>query len=343
MIDLRSDTVTRPSVAMRKVMASAPVGDDDYHDDPTVNLLEERAAQIVGKEAGLFVPSGVMGNLIAALTHCPADHRIIAGEGSHISWSLSGQQRIAGMVVLTSLPCNSRGIPEHEALRTELKSTSATKVGMICYENTHNLAGGTALAPHETSAIVQMAREHGISVHLDGARLFNASVALNIPASELSEEADSVNFCLSKGLGAPIGSMLCGSSTFIDRARTYRKFLGGTMRQVGIVAAAGLFALDHGIERLAIDHANAHWIADQLHQIPDLRITPNHIETNILFMSHNAIQASNLFDELARIGLATNQINDRIRLVTHCDVTRSDLAHAVELIAEVSRAPTQDK
>ena len=152
-----------------------------------------------------------------------------------------------------------------------------------------------------------------------------------------------MNFCLSKGLGAPIGSMLCGSSTFIDRARTYRKFLGGTMRQVGIVAAAGLFALDHGIERLAIDHANAHWIADQLHQIPDLRITPNHIETNILFMSHNAIQASNLFDELARIGLATNQINDRIRLVTHCDVTRSDLAHAVELIAEVSRAPTQDK
>lgn len=343
MIDLRSDTVTRPSVAMRKVMASAPVGDDDYHDDPTVNLLEERAAQIVGKEAGLFVPSGVMGNLIAALTHCPADHRVIAGEGSHISWSLSGQQRIAGMVLLTSLPCNSRGIPEHEALRTELKSTSATKVGMICYENTHNLAGGTALAPHETSAIVQMAREHGISVHLDGARLFNASVALNIPASELSEEADSVNFCLSKGLGAPIGSMLCGSSTFIDRARTYRKFLGGTMRQVGIVAAAGLFALDHGIERLAIDHANAHWIADQLHQIPDLRITPNHIETNILFMSHNAIQAGNLFDALARIGLATNQINDRIRLVTHCDVTRSDLAHAVELIAEVSRAPTQDK
>ena len=335
--------MTQPSVAMRKAMASAPVGDDDYHDDPTVNLLEERAAQIVGKEAGLFVPSGVMGNLIAALTHCPADHRIIAGEGSHISWSLSGQQRIAGMVVLTSLPCNSRGIPEHEALRTELKSTSAAKVGMICYENTHNLAGGTALAPNETSAIVQMARENGISVHLDGARIFNASVALNTPASELSKEADSVNFCLSKGLGAPIGSMLCGSSTFIDRARTYRKFLGGTMRQVGIVAAAGLFALDHGIERLAIDHANARWIAAQLQQIPDLRITPNHIETNIVFMSHNAIQAGALYDEFTRIGLATNQINNRIRLVTHCDVTRSDLAHAVELIAEVSRAPTQDK
>ena len=335
--------MTRPSVAMRKAMASAPVGDDDYHDDPTVNLLEERAAQIVGKEAGLFVPSGVMGNLIAALTHCPAHHRVIAGEGSHISWSLSGQQRIAGMVLLTSLPCNSRGIPEREALRTELKATSAAKIGMICYENTHNLAGGTALAPRETSAIVQMARENGISVHLDGARLFNASVALNIPASELSKEADSVNFCLSKGLGAPIGSMLCGSSTFIDRARTYRKFLGGTMRQVGIVAAAGLFALDHGIERLATDHANAHWIADQLHQIPDLQITPNHIETNILFISHNTIRTGTLFEELARIGLATNQINERIRLVTHFDVTRSDLAHAVELIAEVSRAPTQDK
>lgn len=339
MIDLRSDTVTRPSVAMRKAMASAKVGDDDYHDDPTVNLLEERAAEVVGKEAALFVPSGVMGNLLAALTHCPAHYRVIAGEGSHISWSLSGNQRIAGMVQLTSLRCNSRGVPEQEALRAELQVSHAARIGMVCYENTHNLAGGTALARHETSAVLEMARENGISIHLDGARLFNASVALNISAIELTKEADSVNFCLSKGLGAPIGSMLCGSTTFIEHARNYRKFLGGTMRQVGIVAAAGLFALDHEVNRLDIDHANAQWIADQLRQIPNLQVTPTHIETNIVFFSHKSKQASLLFDELTRIGVATNQIYDRIRVVTHCDLTKSDLLRAVELIAEVSSDP----
>ena len=321
-------------------MASAKVGDDDYHDDPTVNLLEERAAEVVGKEAALFVPSGVMGNLIAALTHCPANHRIIAGEGSHISWSLSGNQRIAGMVQLTSLRCNSRGVPEQEALRAELQVSHAARIGMVCYENTHNLAGGTALAPHETSAFLEMARQNGISIHLDGARLFNASVALNISASELAKEADSVNFCLSKGLGAPVGSMLCGSTTFIESARNYRKFLGGTMRQVGIMAAAGLFALDHEVDRLDIDHANAQWVADQLRQIPNLQVTPTHIETNIVFFSHKSKQASLLFDQLTRIGVATNQIYDRIRVVTHCDLTKSDLSRAVELIAEVSSDPT---
>ena len=340
MIDLRSDTVTRPSVAMRKAMASAKVGDDDYHDDPTVNLLEERAAEVVGKEAALFVPSGVMGNLIAALTHCPANHRVIAGEGSHISWSLSGNQRIAGMVQLASLRCNSRGVPEQEALRAELQVSHAARIGMVCYENTHNLAGGTALAPHETSALLEMARQNGISIHLDGARIFNASVALNISASVLAKDADSVNFCLSKGLGAPVGSMLCGSTTFIERARNYRKFLGGTMRQVGIMAAAGLFALDHEVNRLDIDHANAQWVADQLRQIPNLQVTPTHIETNIVFFSHKSKQASLLFDQLTRIGVATNQIYDRIRVVTHCDLTKSDLSRAVELIAEVSSDPT---
>lgn len=340
MIDLRSDTVTRPSVAMRKAMASAKVGDDDYHDDPTVNLLEERAAEVVGKEAALFVPSGVMGNLIAALTHCPANHRVIAGEGSHISWSLSGNQRIAGMVQLASLRCNSRGVPEQEALRAELQVSHAARIGMVCYENTHNLAGGTALAPHETSALLEMARQNGISIHLDGARIFNASVALNISANVLAKDADSVTFCLSKGLGAPVGSMLCGSTTFIERARNYRKFLGGTMRQVGIMAAAGLFALDHEVDRLDIDHANAQWVADQLRQIPNLQVTPTHIETNIVFFSHKSKQASLLFDQLTRIGVATNQIYDRIRVVTHCDLTKSDLSRAVELIAEVSSDPT---
>lgn len=245
------------------------------------------------------------------------------------------------MVQLTSLRCNSRGVPEQEALRAELQVSHAARIGMVCYENTHNLAGGTALAPHETSAFLEMARQNGISIHLDGARLFNASVALNISASELAKEADSVNFCLSKGLGAPIGSMLCGSASFIASARTYRKFLGGTMRQVGIVAAAGLFALAKGVDRLANDHANARWIADQLNQIPELQVTPTRIETNIIFISHKEIQAETLFDQLCRVGVATNIIDERIRLVTHCDVTRSDLAQAATLIAEVSRGLRQ--
>jgi threonine aldolase len=339
-IDLRSDTVTQPSAAMRAAMAAAAVGDDDYHDDPTVNRLEERAAELLGKEAGLFVPSGVMSNLIAALTHCPVDCRVVALDNSHIAWSLTEQARIGSLVRLTTLPSDERGLPIPDDLHAELEAADTAPVGLVCFENTHNQAGGTALTPEETAGLIAAARERGIPVHLDGARLFNAAVALGLPASVLAEGADSATFCVSKGLGAPIGSILCGSEEFISRARDYRKYLGGTMRQVGIVAAAGLSALETGIERLAEDHANAQWLAEELARIPGLRVTPEHIETNILFIEHTDIPAPAFAEALLARGVVTNELGGRVRLVTHLDVDRPALARAVEIISEVSRQPS---
>jgi threonine aldolase len=338
-IDLRSDTVTQPSVAMRAVMAAAVVGDDDYHDDPTVNRLEERAAEFLGKEAGLFVPSGVMSNLIAALTHCPEDRRVVALANSHIAWSLTEQPRIGGLVRLTTVPSDERGLPLPDALQAALDETDAAPVGLLCYENTHNQAGGTALAPAETAGLIAAARERGVPVHLDGARLFNAAVALGLPARALVDETDSATFCVSKGLGAPIGSIICGRAAFIERARDYRKYLGGTMRQVGIVAAAGLYALETGIERLAEDHANAHWFAAQLAQIPGLRVIPERIETNILFIKHADIPALELAAMLLERGIATNEMEGMIRLVTHLDVDRAQLEEAVEIFMTLTPLP----
>lgn len=334
MIDLRSDTVTQPSAAMRAVMAAAAVGDDDYGDDPTVNRLEARAAELLGKEAGLFVPSGVMSNLIAALTHCPGDRRIVALADSHTAWSLTEQARIGGLVRLTTVSDAGRGLPDLDLLKATLTDADEGQVGLVCFENTHNQAGGTALAPAETAGLVAAARDRGIPLHLDGARLFNAAVALGLPASVLAEGADSATFCVSKGLGAPIGSILCGSAAFIGRARDYRKYLGGTMRQVGIVAAAGLFALETNVARLAEDHANARWLAEQLARIPGLRITPERIETNILFVEHEEIPAPALAAALRAQGVATNVVDGRNRLVTHLDVDRPALARAVTVFAE---------
>lgn len=336
-IDLRSDTVTRPTPAMRAVMAAAEVGDDDYGDDPTVLRLQERAAELLNKEAGLFVPSGVMSNLIAALAHCPDDRRVIALTNSHIAWSATSQPRIARLLDLTLVESDNRGLPLPNLLEAALDSINDRQAGLICYENTHNTIGGTALSPSETAWVIAAARERNLPVHLDGARIFNAAVALGLPVSDLTTDADSVTFCVSKGLGAPIGSVLCGSRDFIARANDYRKFLGGTMRQVGIVAAAGLYALDHHIDRLADDHANARWLADRLAEIPGLRVTPRHPETNLVFVEHEFADGETFYNALNDAGIAMNLLNDRIRLVTHLDVTREDLAQAVEIIAGVSR------
>lgn len=335
MIDLRSDTVTQPSAEMRVVMAAAVVGDDDYHDDPTVNRLEERAAEILGKEAGLFVPSGLMSNLIAALTHCPEDRRVVALSNSHITWSLTELPRIGSLVHLTTIASDPRGLPYPDELRAELDAADSPSVGLLCFENTHNQAGGTALTPSETADLIRAARERGIPLHLDGARLFNAAVALNLPASVLAVDADSVTFCVSKGLGAPIGSILCGTTDFIHRARDYRKYLGGTMRQVGIVAAAGLYALDNGIDRLAEDHANAQWLARQLITIPGLHLIPEHIETNIIYLKHDTIPAQDLADALLARGVSSNATDGLVRLVTHLDVDRAQLERAVEVFREI--------
>jgi threonine aldolase len=335
-IDLRSDTVTKPSAAMRAVMTVAEVGDDDYHDDPTVNRLEARAAELLGKEAGLFVPSGIMSNLIAALTHCSEERRVVALADSHIVWSLSGNARIGRLVQFAAVPNDARGLPLLDALEDVFDPPDVAPVGLLCLENTHNQAGGTALAPAETAPAIAVARARGIPIHLDGARLFNAAVALGLPASALAADVDSATFCVSKGLGAPIGSVLCGDAAFIARARDYRKWLGGTMRQVGIVAAAGLYALETGINRLAEDHAHAQWLATQLRTIPGLRVSPQRVETNILFVEHVEIETPTLYDLLLARGIQTNDIDGRIRLVTHRDVDRAQLEQAVATIAEVA-------
>jgi threonine aldolase len=334
-IDLRSDTVTRPSPAMRAAMAAAAVGDDDYGDDPTVNRLEERSAALLGKEAGLFVPSGVMSNLIAALSHCPPERRVLALDDSHIAWSLTGQARIASLVELTTIADERRGLPNQKQLAEALEDTTKPPVGLVCFENSHNQAGGTALAPAETTVLIEAAVARTIPLHLDGARLFNAAVALGLPVSALCEGADSVTFCVSKGLGAPVGSVLCGRADFIGNARGYRKYLGGTMRQTGVLAAAGLFALEHNIQRLVEDHANAVWLATSLRQIPRLEVIPEQIETNLVFVSHPEHSAESLFRELSARGVATNALGNRVRLVTHLDVDRPALANVVDIFAGV--------
>jgi threonine aldolase len=334
-IDLRSDTVTRPSAAMLAAMAAADVGDDDYHEDPTVRRLEEHAADLLGKDAGLFVPSGIMSNLIAALAHCPEHRRVVALTNSHIVWSLGGNPRVGRLVQLTTVPSDDRGLPETDRLRSLLDDPPEPPVGLICYENSHNQAGGTALHPHETAALFAEARNRDIPVHLDGARLFNAAVALGLPARDLAADANSATFCVSKGLGAPVGSVLCGAASFIERARDYRKWLGGAMRQAGIIAAAGLVALETGIERLRDDHANARWLAAQLAALPEIRVSPAQIETNILFIEHAGMVAGGFYGALRARGVLTNEIDGRIRLVTHLDVGRAHLAEAVAIIGSI--------
>ena len=273
-IDLRSDTVTKPTLEMREAMAEAEVGDDVYRDDPTVNRLEELAAGMLGKEAALFVPSGTMGNLIALLVHCQRGHEVIVGRQSHIYLNEAG-----GMSALGGIqPCPVENQPDGTlaiddilaSIRTEDVHHPITR--LICLENTQNICGGVPLTIEYTRRVGELARQNSFSVHIDGARIFNAATAQNMLVDELVEPADSVMFCLSKGLAAPVGSILVGSSEFISRARHIRKMLGGGMRQVGVVAAAGIISLEKMTKRLSEDHARARKLADGLRQLKILAV-----------------------------------------------------------------------
>jgi threonine aldolase len=335
-IDLRSDTVSRPSAAMREAMATAAVGDDGFHDDPTVIALEARAAEIMGKEAGLFMPSGTMSNLVAALTHCPAGREVLLLEPSHIEHTLSHNQRIGGLVRLRRLPIDSRGLPAPSAVQAAIERAP---IGLVCYENTHNMAGGAALSLADTAELTGAAHDAGIPVHLDGARLFNAVVALDTPAAVLASQADSVTFCLSKGLGAPVGSVLCGTDAFIDAARDYRQYLGGTMRQAGAVAAAGLLGLNTMVDRLADDHANARYLAAGLKRLPGIRIINDPIETNLIFIdiAESGLTAAELEAGLNRRGVVMDgYTNGTIkRAATHVDISRADCETVIAAFAAI--------
>jgi threonine aldolase len=342
MIDLRSDTVTKPTPAMRRVMAEAEVGDDVYGEDPTVNRLQEKAAEITGTEAALFVPSGTMGNQVAIAVHTRPGQEVIVEATSHIyNVEMATMARFSG--VQPRVVFGERGVFSAEQVRQAIrpKLYYLAQTGLVCLENTHNAAGGRIWPLSGAREILEVAHAHGIPVHLDGARIFNASVATGIPVSELVRGFDSVMFCLSKGLGCPVGSLLCGSREFIEEARRVRKALGGGMRQAGILAAAGLYALEHHVERLAEDHENARILAQGLSEIPCLSVTPP--ETNIVMVEIlRGPTAAELAERLKRRGVLVAPAGAgtearKLRLVTHLDVSREDILRTIDLFWEELR------
>jgi threonine aldolase len=339
MIDLRSDTVTRPTPVMRQAMAGAEVGDDVYREDPTVNRLQERAAEIFDREAALFVPSGTMGNQAAIKVHTRPGQEVVCEARAHIyNHEMSMMGAFSGVVPRTILA--EDGIMSWEQIETAIRARSDhhSITGLIELENTSNLAGGSVYPFEVSDEICDKVHQRGLPVHLDGARIFNAGVALGRSVVELTRKADSVMFCLSKGLGAPVGSMLVGSKAFIEEARLVRKMLGGGMRQAGILAAAGLVALEEGPKRLHIDHQNAKFLAEGLAEIPGVKIDPAKVKTNILFfdVSASGLSAQDVSKRLAAQGVLANATNrTTIRMVTHFDVVRAGCERALNVLRDV--------
>ena len=344
-VDLRSDTVTRPSAAMRRAMSEAEVGDDVYGEDPTINRLQERAAEIFGREAALFVPSGSMGNLIAIKVWTQPSNEVICEQRGHINqYELASMSAIAG--------CMPRTTPAPDGILTwdlvepliRPKTYYYSQTGLVSLENTHNMHGGTVYPPAVTEDVCQRAHAAGLRVHLDGARIFNAAVALGKTVADITRNCDSVMFCLSKGLGAPVGSMLVGSSEFIQKAHIARKLLGGGMRQVGVLAAAGLIALEESPKNLHRDHENAKFLAGGLAKIKGISIDPAKVMTNIVIFDVRATgrTAAEICSELGKRKILSGPTDKySIRMVTHCDVNRAGIENALAAIAEVlsARAP----
>ena len=337
LIDLRSDTVTKPSPEMRRAMFEAEVGDDVYAEDPTINRLEARAAEIFGREAALFVPSGTMGNQIAIKLHTTHGQEVVCEERSHVFNSEMAMMAHFSGVVPRTLWAED-GILTWELVKNKLRPRSyhAAKSGLVCVENTHNFAGGTVTPVEVFNDLCDHVHESGLPIHLDGARIFNASVALGIPVAQLTAKADTVMFCLSKGLGAPVGSLLVGKADVIDRGRLYRKALGGGMRQAGILAAAGLIALEQNPSKLANDHANAKFLAQLVAQIPGFKLNPAKIQTNIVIsnITGRGMTSRELSALLRRHGVLADGVGpDQLRFVTHLDVNREQCERAVEIVA----------
>lgn len=338
-IDLRSDTVTHPTAEMRRAMFEAEVGDDVFGEDPTVNRLEALAAEKTGQEAGLFITSGTQGNLVAVLTHSRPGDEIILGEEAHILWyEVNGAAALGGV--------NMRTVPNYRDGRMEPgdiigaireQDIHCPETTLLCLENTQNRCGGTVLTVEYTNNLCDLVHGRGLKVHLDGARIFNAAVALGVPASALCRNVDSVSLCLSKGLGAPVGSLLCGSRDFIDRARKFRKMLGGGMRQAGVIAAAGIVALETMVDRLADDHANARRLARGLAGIEGIKLAGEDVPTNIvMFGLLLELPAEGFVSHLEEAGVKVIALGDNlVRAVTHCMVSSSDIDEALTRIEMV--------
>ncbi len=341
MIDLRSDTVTRPTAAMRAAMAAAEVGDDVYGEDPTINRLQERAAGIFEKEAALFVPSGTMGNQIAVKVHTRPGQEIVIEERGHIlNYELGASAIFAGVTIRPVRSADGSGIltwPEVAEVLSTDGIYDHTQTGLLCLENTHNLAGGTVMSAEHCAELCDNAHSAGIAVHMDGARIFNAAVASGSSVAELTRHCESVQFCLSKGLGAPVGSVLVGSKEFIDEARIWRKRFGGGMRQAGIIAAAGLIALEESPKRLHEDHENAKRLAMGIAQIPGIAIDVAGVETNIVIfdVACTGRSSADIVSDLRERGILSIGFGTKIRFVTHCDVSAEDITRSIVALASV--------
>ena len=342
LVDLRSDTVTRPTPAMRKAMAEAEVGDDVYGEDPTLNRLQEKAAELLGREAALYVPTGSMGNLIAMRVHGDHGGEVVCDVRGHIfNFENASVAAVAGL--LARPVTTSDGHPRWEQIESVLtpKVYYRAPQRVIALENTQNLAGGRVMPEGVQAEICAEAGKRGLKVHLDGARIFNAAVASGRSVAELAAGVDSVMFCLSKGLGAPVGSLLVGTVEFISEARVYRKMFGGAMRQAGVLAAAGLVALDQNVERLAVDHERAKTLAAGLAELPGVEIDPTVVETNILVFDIGGTgqTADGLASRLADVGVLAGAMDDRtMRMVTHYDVPDDGVQTALAAMAGILKA-----
>lgn len=337
MIDLRSDTVTIPTKQMRRAMFEAEVGDDVYGEDPTVNRLQQLAAQMLGKEDALLVTSGTMGNQVAVLTHCRPGTEVILEQDCHIFYYEAAAASVFAGVQMRPLK-GIRGALSAEQVEAAIREDDIhlPPTSLICLENTHNRAGGTVISLETMAAVYEVAVRRGVPVHLDGARLFNAAVALGVTARELAACTTTVQFCLSKGLGAPVGSIIVGPRAWIDEARRWRKRMGGGMRQAGIIAAAGIVALETMVDRLADDHANARFLADHLAELPGLEFNPADVETNLVIFKPTTMSAYEMVDQLQKRGvLAVVMEPDRVRFTTNKDVTLDDVKQALITLKEI--------
>jgi threonine aldolase len=338
-IDLRSDTVTKPSPEMRRAMAEAIVGDDVFLEDPTVNRLQERAAAVFGKEAALFVPSGSMGNLTCVMAQTRPGQEVICESSGHIyNYEMGALSAIAG--VLPRIVQGDDGIMTWDAIANAIrpKVYYRPQTALVCLENTHNMAGGTVYPTALAEEICDRAHERGISVHLDGARIFNAATYLKQNVARMTRTFDSVQFCLSKGLGAPVGSVIVGTRDFIERCRPIRKMLGGGMRQVGVLAAAGLIALEKGPARLQEDHDHAQRLAQRLARIRGISLNPEKVQTNIVIfsVSSSGLSSAEFLSRLADHNVLAVPVDaERVRMVTHLDLTLADIEKAAERVESV--------
>jgi len=341
-VDLRSDTVTLPTREMLEIIPKSPLGDDVFREDPTVNRLEEMAARRVGKEAALLVTSGTQGNLTSLMTHTKRGDEVILEAESHMYYyEVGGLSALGGVMARTVK--GTMGVLDPRDVESAIRPADihCPQTTLICLENTHNRAGGVAVSPSQIGAITDVAKRHGISTHMDGARVFNAAIALNVDVKELTKDVDSVMFCLSKGLGAPVGSLVCGSAEFVERARRVRKMLGGGMRKAGVIAAPGIVALERMVDRLRDDHRNARLLAEGLAMIKGISVSMQTVQTNIVVfdISGTGMNTKQLISKLNEHGVKATSFSEKLmRMVTHWGIEREDIEYALGVVERVLRS-----